>query len=108
MRLGDTVTRLRGTDTSGPHGEPVTDWTTPNAVPYAAEVYAPQSDEDVALAQRVAAQYVVQAFPEADFLPTDRAVWQGDTYEIVSAIDKLAMRGEVRSLKFLIKRWTGA
>lgn len=108
MLLRDAVTRQRGTVTTGPHGEPVTDWSTPAEGAYAAEVFSPTSDEDVDNAQRVDAQYVVQAYPDADVTSTDRVVWQGDMFEVVSGVDKLSAHGRVRSLKFLIRRITGA
>jgi hypothetical protein len=107
MRLLDTITRQRGVDTGGSYGSTTIDWTTPTIAAYPAEVYAPSSTEDVDLAQRVEAQYIVQNYPTADVKPVDRIVWQGDTYEIVSGIDKLSMHGTVLSLKYAIRRVTG-
>jgi hypothetical protein len=103
--LHDSITRTRGTLVGGTE----IDWSTPGADPasYAAEVFAPSSDEDVVFAQRVSAQYVCQAVPAADIVPTDRIAWQGDTYEIASGVDKLSAHGTVRHLKFLLRRVTG-
>jgi hypothetical protein len=107
MRLLDTVTRRRGTDTGGSYGSTTIDWTNPALADLAAEVYAPSSTEDVDLAQRVEAQYIVQNYGNADVKSVDRIDWQGDTYEIASGIDKLSMHGTVLSLKYAIRRVTG-
>ena len=101
--LRDSIVRQRGTLVGGTE----TDWTTPTTATYAAEVFSPTSNEDVVFAQRVEAQYVVQAVAEADIVPTDRVVWQSDSYEIVSGIDKLSAHGQVRQLRFLIRKISG-
>jgi hypothetical protein len=101
--LRDTITRQRGTLVGGTE----IDWSAPTTAPYAAEVFAPSSNEDVVFAQRVEAQYVCQSDPAADIVPTDRIVWQSDTYEIASGVDKLSAHGAVRQLKFMLRRVTG-
>lgn len=106
--LRGSIIRLRGTEVAGPYGGIEINWTSPASATYPAEVFSPVSDEEVALAQRVEAQYVVQVYPDADVTPVDRIVWDGDTYEVTTAVDKLAARGRTHQLKFLIKRWVGA
>src|SRR6266545_185935 len=101
--LRDNIVRQRGTLVGGTE----IDWTTPTTATYAAEVFSPTSNEDVVFAQRVEAQYVVQAVAEADIVPTDRVTWQTDVYEIVSGVDKLSAHGQVRQLKFMIRRVVG-
>jgi hypothetical protein len=101
--LRDTITRQRGTLVGGTE----IDWTSPTTATYAAEVFFPTSDEDVTFAQRVDAQYVCQSVATADIVPTDRIVWQTDTYEIASGVDKLSAHGTVRQLRFLLRRVTG-
>lgn len=101
--LRDSVIRQRGTLVGGTE----IDWSSPTVATYAAEVFGPSSNEDVVFAQRVEAQYVCQADTAADIVPTDRIVWQADTFEIVSGIDKLSAHGRVRMLKFLLRRVTG-
>lgn len=105
--LQDSIVRLRGTEVAGPYGGIEIDWSSPSQVILACEVFSPVSDEEVAMAQRVEAQYVVQVFPEADVTPVDRIVWEGDTYEVVSGVDKLAARGKTHQLKFLMRKVTG-
>lgn len=106
--LRGSIVRLRGTEVAGPYGGTEISWTSPAQATLAAEVFSPVSDEDVALAQRVEAQYVVQVSPDADVLPVDRIVWLGDTYEVASGVDKLAARGKTHQQKFLMKRFMGA
>lgn len=101
--LRDSITRQRGTITATSE----IDWTSPASATYAAEVFAPLSNEDVTFAQRVEAEYVCQADAAADIVPTDRIVWQGDTYEIVTSVDKLSAHGTVRQLRFMLRRVTG-
>lgn len=105
--LRGLIVRQRGTEVAGPYGGLEISWTSPAQVTYAAEVFSPTSDEDVAGAQRVEAQYVVQVYPDADIEPTDRIVWLSDTYEVASGIDKLAARGKTHQLKFLMRKMTG-
>lgn len=105
--LHDSIVRLRGVEVAGPYGGIEIDRTSPTSATYAAEVFAPTSDEDVALAQRVEAQYVVQVVPDADVIPVDWIEWKGDTYEVASGIDKLAAHGRVHQLKFQMRRVTG-
>ncbi len=101
--LRDSIIRQRGTLVGGTE----IDWTTPTTATYAAEVFSPSSNEDIIFAQRVEAQYVVQAVVEADIVPTDRITWQADVYEIVSGVDKLSAHGKVRQLRFLIRKVSG-
>lgn len=108
MIYRDRIIRQRGTAVAGAYGSPdEVSWTTPQEEPYPAVVVAPSSTEDVALAQRVEASYLVQVYPGADVLPTDRVVWAGETFEVTGGIEKLAAFGWVHALRFGIRQVTG-
>lgn len=107
MRLTDTITRQRAAEVPGPYGGTTYDWAAPAELVLPAEVVSPTSDEDVQNAQRVQAQYVVIAYPDADVTPVDRVAWRGDVYDVASGVDVLSAHGTARALRFLIRRVTG-
>lgn len=108
MLLRDTVTRLRGTTGTGSHGEPVIDWSSPATAVYAAEVQPVSTAEALAAQQRTETRWKAFLPYEADVEPTDRIVWDGDTYEVDGDVERWKMNGRGHHLEVFLNRFEGA
>jgi hypothetical protein len=108
MNLHDTVTRQRGTASEGSHGEPVTDWTAPATAVYPAEVQPVSTAEALAAQQRTETRWKAFLPYYADVEPTDRIVWDGDTYEVDGEPERWKRRAVGHHLELFLIRWEGA
>jgi hypothetical protein len=108
MQLHDTVTRQRGTLTTGPYGSAdEIDWTTPAEVVYAAEVQPLSSDENVVLQQRVESRWRAFLPPGADVVATDRIVWDTVVYEIDGEPERWKRRAVMHHLELILTKVSG-
>jgi hypothetical protein len=108
VRLSDTVTRQRGTVSSGSHGEPVIDWTTPATAVYPAEVQPVSTAEALAAQQRTETRWKAFLPYSADVEPTDRIVWDSVVYEVDGEPERWKRRAVGHHLELFLIRFEGA
>lgn len=82
--IGETVTRLRGTEVAAGQGNTRIDWTTPTRFDIAGAIVAPrESAEDNQFRTAVIVGLTVYLPTGTALLPTDRLEVRGTPYEVV-------------------------
>lgn len=104
MILHDRVTRLRASLTDGPYGNQQRDWANASSVDLSADVQPVSSTEDVVNQQQTVTRWRLTLYPSSDLEPTDRVVWDGDTYEVEGAVERWKRRGAVHHLRAVLMR----
>lgn len=107
MKLRDTITRLRGTVTTGPYGADHIDWTTPGELAMACEFQPMTTDEEVALQQRTESFWRVFLPAGADVLATDRLRFNGVVYEIDGEPRRWRLNGSEHHVELVVTRVVG-
>ena len=105
MILRDKVVRRRAPLVDSPYGNQTRDWANATSVTFDAQVEPVSSTEDVVNQQQTVTRWQMTLYPSADVEPTDRFVWDGDTYDVDGDVERWKRRrGGVHHLRAVLMR----
>lgn len=102
MLLADFILRKRAITEDDGYGNLRRDWAHTEDVEYPAEVQPLSAAEDVSDQDRLETRWRLWLYPKADLVPTDRVVWDGQTYEVIGDIEVWKQKGRVHHKKVIL------